>query len=264
MIETRGRGCMERINLRDAARRTARSVTTLSRYIRSGRLQPTSSRAASGPSTSSPREQLEDRPASTRPNRAVPSRPRGPAGPGAAHRQRCPDRCSRSRPPRSIACSGTACRSSCSRTSSSSTSSCSCSTGWSAPGGCACSKCRPSSRARRRQIEDAQAENTRVKERLAREAGDLREAAARGRARARRAPRRSRGAQGEGPRARDADPQQRHQRRDRPSILGRHGADPPRGPAHRRSTRSRSRGAGRAPPPGRTPTPSTDARRRQF
>ncbi len=162
---------MERINLREAAERTARSVTTLRRYIRSGRLSAEKLPGRFGPEYFVTSEQLATAgldAAESSPAEA--ERAEAPLAPAAAHPGGA---LSLASPPLERVLRE------------------------SVPvflfqdlqlkheqllvqygmvraGGLRVLEMQAELETRRRQIEDAQAENTRVKERLAREAGELR------------------------------------------------------------------------------------------
>ena len=161
---------MERINLRDAARQTARSVTTLRRYIRSGRLKADKLPGRFGPEYFVTSEQLQtaglDLPEPG-------ARPDGPGAPDAAMVPRSAysvpfasaplDRVLRESVPISLF-----------QDLQLKHEQLLVQYGMVRAGGLRVLEMQAEIETRRRQIEDAQAENTRVTERLAREAGELR------------------------------------------------------------------------------------------
>jgi hypothetical protein len=164
---------MERINLRDAARQTARSVTTLRRYIRSGRLKAEKLPGRFGPEYFVTSEQLQtaglDRPEPG----AVPAGPGAAGAPDAAMVPRSAypvplasaplDRVLRESVPISLF-----------QDLQLKHEQLLVQYGMVRAGGLRVLEMQAELETRRRQIDDAQAENTRVKERLAREAGELR------------------------------------------------------------------------------------------
>jgi hypothetical protein len=164
---------MERINLRDAARQTARSVTTLRRYIRSGRLKADKLPGRFGPEYFVTAAQLQTA------GLDAPEPGSAPAVPGAAEARatamvpRSPyslpfasaplDRVLRESVPISLF-----------QDLQLKHEQLLVQYGMVRAGGLRVLEMQAEIETRRRQIEDAQAENTRVKERLAREAGELR------------------------------------------------------------------------------------------
>jgi hypothetical protein len=156
---------MERINLREAARRSARSVTTLRRYIRSGNLVADKLPGRFGPEYFVTAEQLAaaglDAPEadSVRPDSKLVAR-----SPSAASLAAAPlDRVLRDSVPISLF-----------QDLQLKHEQLLVQYGMVRAGGLRVLDMQAELETRRRQIEDAQAENTRVKERLAREAGELR------------------------------------------------------------------------------------------
>ena len=164
---------MERINLRVAAQQTARSVTTLRRYIRSGRLHADKLPGRFGPEYFVTAEQLKTAGLDAADPGSVPSAPARHDSAGSAMVARSASSLSLASAPLDRVFRD------------------------SVPvflfqdlqlkheqllvqygmvraGGLRVLEMQTELEARRRQIEDAQAENLRVKERLAREAGDLR------------------------------------------------------------------------------------------
>ncbi len=156
---------MERINLREAARRTARSVTTLRRYIRSGGLVADKLPGRFGPEYFVTAEQLAaaglDEPGAevvaTRSNLVA----RSPSAPSVASAPL--DRVLRESVPISLF-----------QDLQLKHEQLLVQYGMVRAGGLRVLDMQAELEARRRQIEDSQAENTRIKERLAREAGELR------------------------------------------------------------------------------------------
>jgi hypothetical protein len=164
---------MERINLREAARRTARSVTTLRRYIRSGGLIADKLPGRFGPEYFVTAEQLQaaglDAPATG----SAPSDTASPERTGTALAPRSPsalsaspaalDRMLRESVPISLF-----------QDLQLKHEQLLVQYGMVRAGGLRVLEMQAELESRRRQVEEAQAENTRVKERLAREAGELR------------------------------------------------------------------------------------------
>ena len=165
---------MERISLRAAAQRTARSVTTLRRYIRSGRLAADKLPGRFGPEYFVTEEQLETAGLAGTDARPLETGPKSSDAASSAIISRAGSPLSLASGPLDRGLRG------------------------SVPvflfqdlqlkhkqllvqygmvraGGLRVLEMQAELDARRREIEDAQAENTRVKERLAREAGDLRQ-----------------------------------------------------------------------------------------
>jgi hypothetical protein len=161
---------MERISLRDAAERTARSVTTLRRYIRSGRLRADKLPGRFGPEYMVTFDQLAAAGLDTEAGAAavaVPP-PRGETGTAIAARgaslPAAPwDRVLRESVPITLF-----------QDLQLKHEQLLVQYGMVRAGGLRVLEMQAELDVRRRQIEDAQAENTRVKERLANEAGDLR------------------------------------------------------------------------------------------
>jgi len=156
---------MERINLREAARLTARSVTTLRRYIRSGSLAADKLPGRFGPEYFVTAEQLAaaglDAPNAAHLPPTAHLAPRPPsATPGASTPL---DRVFRESVPISLF-----------QDLQLKHEQLLVQYGMVRAGGLRVLDMQAELETRRRQIEDAQAENTRVKERLAREAGELR------------------------------------------------------------------------------------------
>jgi hypothetical protein len=162
---------MERINLRDAARQTARSVTTLRRYIRSGRLRADKLPGRFGPEYFVTAEQLAS--AGLEPPSPETASEDG-AAPGASRTALASraalslasvplDRVLRESVPISLF-----------QDLQLKHEQLLVQYGMVRAGGLRVLEMQAEIEMRRRQIEDAQAENLRVKERLAREAGDLR------------------------------------------------------------------------------------------
>jgi hypothetical protein len=164
---------MERINLREAAKRTARSVTTLRRYIRSGSLAADKLPGRFGPEYFVTAEQLTLAGLSTTGPGAASADAAPLAAPGSALARRSPsalsvasaplDRVLRESVPISLF-----------QDLQLKHEQLLVQYGMVRAGGLRVLDMQAELETRRRQIEDAQAENTRVKERLAREAGDLR------------------------------------------------------------------------------------------
>ena len=161
---------MERINLRDAARQTARSVTTLRRYIRSGRLGADKLPGRFGPEYFVTADQLasaglEPAPAGTGATvSGVPGTALAPRSAGELALASAPlDRLLRESVPITLF-----------QELQLKHEQLLVQYGMVRAGGLRVLEMQAEIESRRRQIEDAQAENTRVKERLAREAGDLR------------------------------------------------------------------------------------------
>jgi hypothetical protein len=164
---------MERINLREAARRTARSVTTLRRHIRSGVLVADKLPGRFGPEYFVTAEQLAAAGLNPPDPHAQPSEPvrsdvNGSALVARAHASRALasaplDRVLRESVPISLF-----------QDLQMKHEQLLVQYGMVRAGGLRVLDMQAELETRRRQIEDAQAENTRVKERLAREAGDLR------------------------------------------------------------------------------------------
>ena len=156
---------MERINLREAARRTARSVTTLRRYIRSGSLAADKLPGRFGPEYFVTAEQLAaaglDAPGAESAPPAVNLVPRSPSAESLATAPL--DRVLRESVPISLF-----------QDLQLKHEQLLVQYGMVRAGGLRVLDMQAELDTRRRQIEDAQAENTRVKERLAREAGELR------------------------------------------------------------------------------------------
>jgi hypothetical protein len=156
---------MERINLREAARLTARSVTTLRRYIRSGSLAADKLPGRFGPEYFVTSEQLAaaglDAPQA---ESGAPSAALVPRPPSTASNAAAPfDRVFRESVPISLF-----------QDLQLKHEQLLVQYGMVRAGGLRVLDMQAELETRRRQIEDAQAENTRVKERLAREAGELR------------------------------------------------------------------------------------------
>jgi hypothetical protein len=156
---------MERINLREAARRTARSVTTLRRYIRSGALAADKLPGRFGPEYFVTVEQLAA--AGLEETGADPAPPAAnlvPRAPSASSLATAPlDRVLRESVPISLF-----------QDLQLKHEQLLVQYGMVRAGGLRILDMQAELETRRRQVEDAQAENTRVKERLAREAGELR------------------------------------------------------------------------------------------
>jgi hypothetical protein len=170
VIETRVRGFMERINLRDAARQTARSVTTLRRYIRSGRLRADKLPGRFGPEYFVTAEQLASAgleppsPETASEDSSAPGASRTALASRSALARVTPlDRVLRESVPITLF-----------QDLQLKHEQLLVQYGMVRAGGLRVLEMQAEIESRRRQIEDAQAENTRVKERLAREAGDLR------------------------------------------------------------------------------------------
>jgi hypothetical protein len=163
---------MERINLRDAARQTARSVTTLRRYIRSGRLKADKLPGRFGPEYFVTAEQLATAGLDAPEPGAPAAGPHVSEAHGTAMVPRSPysalasaplDRVLRESVPISLF-----------QDLQLKHEQLLVQYGMVRAGGLRVLEMQAEIETRRRQIDDAQAENTRVKERLAREAGDLR------------------------------------------------------------------------------------------
>jgi hypothetical protein len=164
---------MERFSLREAAERTARSVTTLRRYIRSGRLRAEKLPGRFGPEYFVTADQLESAGFGAPTPGSVPIAPGRPeaAGSAIAARSASPpsvasaplDRVLRESVPISLF-----------QDLQLKHEQLLVQYGMVRAGGLRVLEMQSELDTRRRQIEDAQAENARVKERLAREAGDLR------------------------------------------------------------------------------------------
>jgi hypothetical protein len=164
---------MERISLREAADRTARSVTTLRRYIRSGRLSADKLPGRFGPEYLVTEEQLDAAGLAAPANVALESRPvrNESAGTAVAARgssavaltQASWDRAFRESVPMSLF-----------QDLQLKHEQLLVQYGMVRAGGLRVLELQADLDVSRRQIEDAQAENTRVKERLAREASELR------------------------------------------------------------------------------------------
>lgn len=164
---------MERYNLREAARRTARSVTTLRRYIRSGGLSADKLPGRFGPEYFVTEEQLQA---------AGLNAPEPDAAESGAERSRTTGSALVTRSPASLSLASApldrVLRESVPITLFQELQmkheQLLVQYGMVRAGGLRVLDMQAELETRRRQIEDAQAENTRVKERLAREAGDLR------------------------------------------------------------------------------------------
>jgi hypothetical protein len=160
---------MERISLRDAAERTARSVTTLRRYIRSGRLRADKLPGRFGPEYMVTFDQLAAAGLDTQAASAIAGpQPRGDSGTALASRgpamPAAPwDRVLRESVPITLF-----------QDLQLKHEQLLVQYGMVRAGGLRVLEMQAELDVRRRQIDDAQAENTRVKERLAKEAGDLR------------------------------------------------------------------------------------------
>jgi len=164
---------MERINLRDAAQRTARSVTTLRRYIRSGRLTADKLPGRFGPEYFVTPEQLKAAGVDAPAPGSIPIGPARSQAAGSALVQRSAspvslaavplDRVLRESVPITLF-----------QDLQLKHEQLLVQYGMVRTGGLRMLEMQTELESRRRQIEDAQAENTRVKERLAREAGELR------------------------------------------------------------------------------------------
>ena len=156
---------MERMNLKEAARRTARSVTTLRRYIRSGALPADKLPGRFGPEYFVTPEQLAsaglDAPGAEVAPPAANIVPRSPAHGSLATAPL--DRVLRESVPISLF-----------QDLQLKHEQLLVQYGMVRAGGLRVLEMQAELETRRRQVEDAQAENTRVKERLAREAGELR------------------------------------------------------------------------------------------
>jgi hypothetical protein len=156
---------MERFNLREAARLTARSVTTLRRYIRSGSLAADKLPGRFGPEYFVTSEQLTaaglDAPGAEAVSPATSLVPRSPSSSSMATAPL--DRVLRESVPISLF-----------QDLQLKHEQLLVQYGMVRAGGLRVLDMQAELESRRRQIEDAQAENTRVKERLAREAGELR------------------------------------------------------------------------------------------
>lgn len=161
---------MERINLRDAARKTARSVTTLRRYIRSGRLKADKLPGRFGPEYFVTADQLASAGLENAATPA-PAEAEGAAESAIALRPSAAgaltsiplDRVLRESVPVTLF-----------QDLQLKHEQLLVQYGMVRAGGLRVLEMQTELETRRRQIEDAQAENSRVKERLAREAGDLR------------------------------------------------------------------------------------------
>ncbi len=156
---------MERINLKEAARRTARSVTTLRRYIRSGSLAADKLPGRFGPEYFVTAEQLAAAGLDASGADSVPPAANlVPRSPSASSLATAPlDRVLRESVPISLF-----------QDLQLKHEQLLVQYGMVRAGGLRVLDMQAELETRRRQIEDAQAENTRVKERLAREAGELR------------------------------------------------------------------------------------------
>lgn len=164
---------MERISLREAAARTSRSVTTLRRYIRSGRLRADKLPGRFGPEYFVTADQLEAAGCDAAARGSVPNGPARSEAAGSAIVARSAsslsvasaplDRVLRESVPISLF-----------QDLQLKHEHLLVQYGMVRAGGLRVLEMQAEIQTRRGQIEDAQAENTRVKERLAREAGDLR------------------------------------------------------------------------------------------